>query len=466
MRHLPLPQELWEVILSDLREMDDLCSFCLVAQRFRDPSQQRIFETVLLGHSNIPSELDERWNAFFKAVTASPQLASYVKTIQVVVTNNPNANSIAFALFLDVVPILSGVKRLFIEFCDKQADLSGVATQSLQGTSTKPVKLPSLHFLYLSGIKNLPLSLLEGFSSATTMVWRNVTDIQSTLLMNNSSFTPLAPFVLPQTLMLAPYQLPHLFSTCRALVTLPVGSGSQGQTSVDISKLRNLFLQLPYDPHLHRFPPDGFESLQMFLEAVSQRLQCLEVSWEEPTAFRFCNNPRSQALRLYNLRRLSIIFDVDEKFGVDVRAVVALVDWIKAITACKDLEEFHLSLNGPNDESDSEESDDESYDEESDDDESDINWYDLLQETFMPSLLDLEAHFTSGTHFKRPPRVKISLKDGTAMDLKYVQSSLARLEMSGLEVVKKGQGLGSSAILGRGEISVNSEDLLTNESPV
>jgi hypothetical protein len=144
---------------------------------------------------------------------------------------------------------------------------------------------------------------------------------------------------------------------------------------------------------------------------------------------------RSQVLRLHNLRRLSVIFEVDGRVTVDVRAVSCLFSWIEAVTACKDLEGFHLSLSQLDNEygvcggdSDDEDEEEGSF----------APWDRLLRESVIPSLLDLEAYFTSGTHFNRAPHVKISLKGGLKADINYVQSNLARLGMSGLDVIAKG----------------------------
>lgn len=161
-----------------------------------------------------------------------------------------------------------------------------------------------------------------------------------------------------------------------------------------------------------------------------------------------------------------MILDVYENIGVDVRGVEALISWVKAITVCRDFEEFHLSLRqedeieGESELSDEESDDEGNEDEEENDDDDDRDgdgngerdihtWHDLIQETIMPSLLDLEAHFTSGDHFNQPPHVKISIKGGMEADLNYVKSSLARLEMSGLDVIRKGASNGIGVVPGR-----------------
>lgn len=151
-------------------------------------------------------------------------------------------------------------------------------------------------------------------------------------------------------------------------------------------------------------------------------------------AFQFCSDLRSQALRLYDLRRLSVILQVDEGAGVDVSAVEALVSWIKAITVCRELEEFHLSLRLDNEyDAGGEDSDDET-----DEEEGGISWYGLLEEIIMPFLLDLEVYFTSGARFAQAPHVKISMKDGMEADLSYVRSSFSQLFRTGLDVTRKG----------------------------
>ncbi|KAH6905047.1 hypothetical protein BKA70DRAFT_1294788, partial [Coprinopsis sp. MPI-PUGE-AT-0042] len=156
----------------------------------------------------------------------------------------------------------------------------------------------------------------------------------------------------------------------------------------------------------------------------------------------FCRIPRNQALRLSNPKRFSAILDLDP--DVHNGGCASLASWFKAGAVCKDLAEVHLSFNIHR------------------------NWSALVKETIVPSLLDLEAHLASTIHFKRPPRVKVSIQGAIKAHLEYVQSCLARLKKSGLVVVqiRRYSNLGASGILDGVTMSRDSEDMLEGDDLV
>ncbi|KAH6901523.1 hypothetical protein BKA70DRAFT_1308903 [Coprinopsis sp. MPI-PUGE-AT-0042] len=444
-----LPPEILDTILEGLHRRQDLLSFCLAARRFQAPCQMKIFRTILLPRSLKAPKLDKKWATFVRGVTVSSRLASHVRTIYLQVCSNPNADSIATALFSDVLPALPALETLIADFRVPHADLSALDPRpdddSVQQRKATPCL--TLRTIHLSGIDNFPFYLLTLLPNLSVMVWKRMVRLRGPSLDIEPRLFP--SFSLPESFMLAPRDIAGLLGFSEIVEDLINLKDKGGNPMFDVSRLRNLFIEFPFEPLMY-LGESNFSPLQALLEAVSQQLQCLEVSFDHDAAIQFCLNPRTRALRIINLQRISVILDVDQD-RVDTpprrspryvsQSLPVLVDWIKAIVMPEHLEEIHLSLRSL-------------YDRHGDQFNSS-----MIQNSIMPSLLDLEAYLTSD-RFNTLPLLKITIPVRDAKDLRHVKDGLVSLPKDRLEVWVGEQCMGTSGILPRVKISFSSSDML------
>jgi hypothetical protein len=110
--------------------------------------------------------------------------------------------------------------------------------------------------------------------------------------------------------------------------------------------------------------------------------------------------------------------------GEDSMAYTALrsvVSWMKAVDVGEHLEEFHLCPRFM-----------------FDGNEADIDQKPMIEQTIMPSLLELQAYLTQD-RYGTPPKVKLSVNCSSEEGLEVIRAGLPRLAKAGLEVNSVGE---------------------------
>ncbi|KAH6905284.1 hypothetical protein BKA70DRAFT_1293894 [Coprinopsis sp. MPI-PUGE-AT-0042] len=425
-----LPQELWEAIL-DNAAADDLLNLSLTSKGFRESSQKRIFNAISLRRST--KDLAATWDLFTRSVSTSIRLAAEVRSVHVDLTWNLTQRAEFIATSLLLVVDFSGTPVNFGALPSRQCHIY------------QSSKFPSIHTIRLSNIANFPLLFLLPFPNLKSLSLFNVNfssgahslELEVPEEEDEEGSLERPSISLPETLVLVPTSFWELFLVFEAA---EFNAKRGGQLKLDVSKLRNLFLEFPWDI-TRSFPPGALQHVQFALKVASQQLECLEIFLDNTAAF--CEDPASKAIRYANLKRLSFIIELvqeDMLRGVNSVAYAALasvVNWIKAVDAGEHLEEFHLCPRFM-----------------FDGNEADIDQRRLIEQVILPALLELQAYLTRDKH-RVPPRVKISVNCAREEDLEPIRVRLARLEASGLDVNGIEQSLCSSNILGNRTILID-----------
>ncbi|KAH6901522.1 hypothetical protein BKA70DRAFT_1308902 [Coprinopsis sp. MPI-PUGE-AT-0042] len=434
-----LPLELWEAIFDHLCGLD-LANCSLIARRFRHPSQKRLFSTIIVKEPVEDPEMERKCDSFTRAISSSPLLAVSVKTLYLGAMRGDNAEGVTLTLFSDIIPLLTALETLVVEFMVVPADISAIVLKPVYSGHETAV-YSSVLTMRLSMITNFPLALLNRFPNLKQLTLHKVGFQESSTL--RSSFNL---FRLPETLVIAPAALLDLFRLLKVLVDSYHQKDDQGRSPVDLSTLRNLFVEFPWKSPTEDLGPKGFQEMQAFLEAISPYIECIELSLDY--AARFCNDQRDRPIRFTKLQRLSVIMEVDQldmHDGANSLAYTSLssvVTWVQDVTDVDKLQEFHLSLASPWDRR------------------PDHFGITGIQGSIMPALQNLESYLAPKRR-PEPLRVKISMKSTKEEALEYLRANLARFERyTTLEVEGKEQTLGSSDILRGARISLYTNDML------
>ncbi|KAH6901538.1 hypothetical protein BKA70DRAFT_1435921 [Coprinopsis sp. MPI-PUGE-AT-0042] len=257
-----LPQELWEAIL-DNAAVDDLLNLSLTSKGFRESSQKRIFNAISLTRST--KDLAATWDLFTRSISTSIRLAA------------ERAEFIATSLFVDVVPLLPALERLVVDFSGTPVNFG--ALPSRQCYIYQSSKFPSIHTIRLSNIANFPLLFLLPFPNLKSLSLFNVNfssgahslELEVTEEEDEEGSSERPSISLPETLVLVPTSFWELFLVFEAA---EFNAKRGGQLKLDVSKLRNLFLEFPWDI-TRSFPPGALQHVQFALKVASQQLECL-----------------------------------------------------------------------------------------------------------------------------------------------------------------------------------------------
>ncbi|KAH6901520.1 hypothetical protein BKA70DRAFT_683124 [Coprinopsis sp. MPI-PUGE-AT-0042] len=407
--YLPsFPPEIWKEILENATTQD-LKNISLASPTLCKFSQKRLFSAIVV--KGDTRRLEARWKLFTRTVEHSPRLAREVRTIHLSLLDSWNAASILEEFLTHVLPLLPALTKLIVQCSFDFDDIISRHRHLFESA-----QFSSVLTIHLSNVTNFPLRFLVPFKNLETLVLNEAQFSSETDL-------PHSLVTLPETLVL----IPTRFRELSRFFLFDTGKPNGQARRVDVSRLRNIFLEFPFD---FENSPGVLRPIQAVLHAASQHLECLEI-FLDPAAS-FCASSESRCLRFANLQRLSFIAQVSQEDmlrGTESDAHAALtsvVDWIKAVDAREHPQEFHLSprfrFDGKEAENDQRQ---------------------MIELSIMPALLDIQAFFNQDKH-RIPPRVKISVNCAREEDLAPIRAGLAELETSGLEVNNIGEFLSHS----------------------
>ncbi|KAF8980973.1 hypothetical protein BDQ17DRAFT_901723 [Cyathus striatus] len=325
----PIPLEIIDIIIEEVSSRDDkkchdLQSCALACRNFLNPSQRRIFRSIILfatSWSTDSSTSIESYLRFQDTLNSSPHIALYIHKFALI-ERKKNPLFINLPSFSGTLAMLENIMILSLNFYPNY-DWNDVAPQSQQALFTV-LSSSKLEFLGLSGIRSLPLISAECIRKIPDVSMSDITfdpkvQVQDSQYMTSQSNWPegrhLKSLYLDEADLIQPFldgiSPPH----CR-LETLTLQSVNDFPVAVNVMKkhtsyLTTLIFVTPPMSDTTQEVENNLRKLDILDIGTLCNLQTIQISVhlfgdEDPAPFKYCTRILNKARNENDIQKVII----------------------------------------------------------------------------------------------------------------------------------------------------------------